>query len=68
MVGSIDAAKVTGVLLVDGWHSVHNGSFTRGSFSPLWSQAFQFSEMYPGALRPRIVTGPLTAVLAVRHD
>jgi hypothetical protein len=61
--GNIDSGRVSEVLLVDGWHSIDVPSFT---VSPA-DQSFSFDETPAHTSRPRVVFGPLSAVLAVSY-
>lgn len=74
----IDAKTVTGVLLADGWHTVIPDTFTLDSYefvygdyehplhgggnSGVCATGFTFSEEWGSN-----ISGPLTAILAVRH-
>ena len=73
---AIDTSKVVEVLLVDGWHTVLNQSFTLDAFefvrsdgnivyAGLGGQGFQFEE-FVETNTARIISGPATSVLAIR--
>jgi hypothetical protein len=79
---AIDVDKVVGVLLADGWHGVQDASFTLGSYEYIWhddpddprhrelvhgATGFRFLEHLPDTIHRYVVSGPLTAILAVRH-
>jgi hypothetical protein len=63
---NIDGARVSEVLLADGWHSIDVPSFT---VSPS-DESFSFDETVAHShvsSRSRVVFGPLSAVLAVSY-
>ncbi len=74
---AIDTDSVEAVLLADGWHEVHGHSFdlddyefvsegrTRGGSSGVSSTGFEFVEAVGGPGYK--LTGPLSAIVAVRH-
>lgn len=62
----IDGARVSEVLLVDGWHSIEVPSFTVSS----GDGSFSFNETVAHthtSSRARVVFGPVGAVLAVSY-
>ena len=64
--GNIDSGRVSEVLLVDGWHSIDVPSFT---VSPA-DGSFSFDETLAHthtSSRTRVVSGPLSAVLAISY-
>lgn len=64
--GNIDGARVSEVLLADGWHSIDVPSFT---VSPS-DESFSFDETLAHthtSSRTRVVVGPLSSVLAVSY-
>ncbi len=76
---AIDVDEVTEVLLADGWHTVSDKSFELDAYEYTWSgevahgggssgvcaTGFAFREDW--ATPPRLMAGPLTAILAVRY-
>lgn len=76
---AIDVDKIHSVLLADGWHGVRDDSFSLDSYEYVWggqndmlmhaggnsgvcATGFQFTDD-----TGMLISGPLTAVLAVRH-
>ena len=66
-------ATVVAVLLADGWHQVASGSFTIGALSFGGADdrgvlGYRFEEITEASpYGPAAMTGPLEALLAVRH-
>jgi hypothetical protein len=79
---AIDVDKVVGVLLADGWHGVQDASFTLDSYEYIWhddpddprhrelvhgATGCRFLERLDEVIERFWTSGPLTAILAVRH-
>ncbi len=71
---AIDVDDVTSVLLADGWHKVPNKSFNLDSFEFLWAGDLIYGGGGSGVCATGFsfesedgtISGPLTAVLAVK--
>ena len=70
---NVASARVTAVLLADGWHRVVRGSFHVGPLSfeaeaGPGTPGFRFEEADAGSpYQPTVLAGPLEAILAVRQ-
>jgi hypothetical protein len=79
---AIQVDEVTEVLLADGWHTVLHQSFAIDAYEFLYgeqvphgggeggisSQGFRFLETGTGVGLNISIAGPLTSILAVRHN